>query len=610
MEIWYPSPFLVPCYLVLHYHPMRYYPFLLLLLGLSFFHCQTTTPPSPRPNIILIVTDDQGYGDFGVHGNRIFQTPHLDRLAAQSASLERFYVSPVCAPTRACLMTGRYNYRTRAIDTYVGRAQMDTEERTVAELLADGGYATGLFGKWHLGDCYPMRPQDQGFQEVLMHRGGGLAQPSEPLENERRYTDPILWHNGEQIQTEGYCTDLYFDYALDFIRTQSAAGKPFFSYIATNAPHGPFHDVPEDLKVKYMAQDLVAGLAVSAVGQPEQEQDRLASIAAMIENIDNNLGRLLTELDSLGQLDNTLLIFMTDNGPNTRRYVRQLRGMKSEVHEGGIRSPFFAHWPAQLQPGQSSDRIAAHIDLLPTLLEAAAVPLPKDLKLDGRSVLPLLKQQAENWPDRTLFLQTHRGDTPTRFAHFAAISQRYKLLHPTGFSHTHADLDQVPYELYDLEADPGEKQNLFAQEEAVSLQLKSAYDAWFTDVSATRPDNYAKPYIQLGSPSETVTVLTKQDWERAPGQTGWGEQGKWYVEVLAPGTYAVEVILQDSLTDWNFALQLGNQSWETTVTGRHSRTVLPEIPLLPGRYDLQGFVSTEQDTTGPYQLVLGLQVLR
>ena len=196
------------------------------------------------PNVVLIMTDDQGYGDFGATGNRVIQTPHLDQLATQSVQLSHFYVSPVCSPTRASLMTGRYNYRTRCIDTWIGRSMMDPNETTVAEVLQGAGYRTGIFGKWHLGDCYPMRPNDQGFHESLVHKGGGLAQPSEPLENKRRYTDPILFKNGQQVQTKGYCTDVYFDHALEFIKRSHQSNKPFFTYIATNAPHGPFHDVP------------------------------------------------------------------------------------------------------------------------------------------------------------------------------------------------------------------------------------------------------------------------------------------------------------------------------------------------------------------------------
>lgn len=208
---------------------------------------------SAQPNIIIIMPDDMGYGDLGATGNPVIRTPHIDKLASEAAELTDFYVSPVCSPTRACLMTGRYNHRTRCIDTFKGRSMMDPEEVTAAELLKEAGYATGIFGKWHLGDNYPMRPQDQGFDEVLIHRGGGLAQPSEPIENDNRYTDPILFHNGEQVQREGYCTDIYFDEAIEFMKASQAAGKPFFAYLPPNAPHAPYHDVPEELLDYYLS---------------------------------------------------------------------------------------------------------------------------------------------------------------------------------------------------------------------------------------------------------------------------------------------------------------------------------------------------------------------
>ena len=208
-----------------------------------------------RPNVIVIMTDDQGVGDFGFAGNQLIDTPHLDALYKGGVHLEEFYVSPVCSPTRACLMTGRYNYRTRCIDTYLGRSMMEPQEITVAEVLNAAGYRTGIFGKWHLGDNYPMRAIDQGFDEALIHKGGGLAQPSEPRENGRRYTDAILFRNGKQVQTKGYCTDVYFDAAIDFVKTTTDNDDNFFVYIPTNAPHGPFHDVPQELYDDYSQKD-------------------------------------------------------------------------------------------------------------------------------------------------------------------------------------------------------------------------------------------------------------------------------------------------------------------------------------------------------------------
>ncbi len=230
-----------------------------------------------RPNVILIMSDDQGYGDFGIQGNPVFRTPHIDAMAKRSASMSTFYVCPVCSPTCACLMTGRYNYRTRVVDTWVGRSMMEPSEVTLAEVLSDAGYATGIFGKWHLGDCYPMRPIDQGFQMSLVLRGGGFAQPSEPPENQRRYTNPILFRNGLKVQTEGYCTDVYFDAALEFIEASQRQQRSFFVYLPTNTPHSPLHDVPESLRMDYRQQaDKLLQLPTQPVRDREQQVDMLS----------------------------------------------------------------------------------------------------------------------------------------------------------------------------------------------------------------------------------------------------------------------------------------------------------------------------------------------
>jgi len=368
---------MVPRHLI---HAQRWFFFLGLATAVGNAVCAAD---GTRPNVILMMTDDQGYGDFGFVGNPVVKTPHLDAMAGRSARMTQFYVSPVCTPTRACLMTGRYNYRTRAIDTYLGRAMMDTAEVTIAELLRGAGYTTGQFGKWHLGDNYPMRPSDQGFDEVLCHRGGGIGQPSDPIGGEGKYTDPILFHNNEQVSMQGYCTDIYFDAAFDFMRKSVEEDKNFFAYIATNAPHGPFHDVPEELRKMYMDMNLRSGMAPGASEKAyEKAKDTMARIYAMETNIDQNVGRLFEKLKELGIYEDTLVLFLVDNGPNGNRFVGPFRGRKGQVVDGGIRSPLLAHWPAQLEAGQNSDRVAAHIDLLPTILDACGFAKPKELNLD------------------------------------------------------------------------------------------------------------------------------------------------------------------------------------------------------------------------------------
>ncbi len=548
-----------------------------------------------RPNIILIVTDDQGWGDLACHGNPVLQTPHIDRLAARGAELTRFYVSPVCSPTRACLMTGRYNYRTRVIDTYRGRSMMDPAEVTVAELLHDAEYATGIFGKWHLGDCYPLRPQDQGFDETVVIRGGGLAQPSDPPENEARYTNPILWRNGEQFTAEGYCTDVFFDEAERFIEASVGAGRPFFAYITPNAPHGPLNDVPQDLYRKYKAQNLTPVLLGN-----DESADAVARVYAMVENIDQNIGNLMATLDRLEITDNSLVAFLCDNGPNTRRYVGRRRGMKTDVLEGGIAGPLIVHWPRRIKPGTISDGVAAHVDVLPTLLAAAQVELSGDLKLDGRSVLPLLTEPASPWPDRTLFLQAHRGDAPVAGHHAAVVTQRWKLVRSSGFDRE-APPPDVPFALYDLQEDPLEDRDLAADHPDVVAELRRRYDAWFADVSSERPDNFAPPRIILGADAAPDAALTRQEWQ--PVGAGWGEQGEWLVTVAQPAAFAATVILQRPAAG-EARLRIGAATACQTIREPQQRIEFDRVDAPAGDGVVHFEVVGDDGSAPPYQIIL------
>ncbi len=362
-----------------------------------------------RPNIVLIIADDMGFGDLGIHGNTQINTPNLDALGREGVRLTQFCVSPVCTPTRASLMTGRYNYRTRAVDTYQGRAMMDPAEVTLAEVLSNAGYRTGIFGKWHLGDNYPMRAMDQGFQESLVHGGGGIAQPADPPEGSA-YQDPMLSHNGILERRRGYCTDIFADAAIDFIEKQDR--RPFFAYIATNAPHDPLQ-VADDLVTPYRAK-----------GLPENT----ARVYAMVENIDRNVGRVLSSLQARGLDKNTIVIFLTDNGPAFARYNSGMRGLKTTVYQGGIRVPCFVRWPSGLVGGREVHVPSAHIDLFPTLLAASKVGAPRGGRIDGMNLLPALKSGAKPPRDRSLFFQWHRGDMPEAFRNSAVRNGRYKLV--------------------------------------------------------------------------------------------------------------------------------------------------------------------------------------
>jgi arylsulfatase A-like enzyme len=565
---------------------------LLLFFLLCAVSLMAQKPAVSQPNIILIITDDQGYGDLGATGNALIETPHIDALARQSAQMRHFYVSPVCSPTRASLMTGRYNYRTGVTDTYIGRSMMHTEEVTVAEVLKKRGYQNGIFGKWHLGDCYPMRPIDQGFDVSLVHFGGGLAQPSDLIENQRRYTNVTLFKNGQPTPTKGYCTDVYFEEAMTFMQKNVQQKRPFFAYIATNTPHDPFDDVPQDLYKKYQQKDLTS-LLPPPEGKINERADAVARVFAMIENIDQNVGRLTQKLTEWGIKDNTIVIFMTDNGPNTRRFVGNMRGMKGQVHDGGIRTSFFWHWPHQVKAGHTNDTPVAHIDLMPTLADAAGASLPTDRAIDGRSFLPQLQGAMVKWSPRTLYLQWHRGNEPQPFVNFAARSDQYKLLSTDGKA----------FELYDVLNDPTESQNLATTQVEVLEMMKKDYLRWLDEVSHTRPDNYAKPRIVIGSPQETTTRLSKQDWQLTHG-TGWGERGVWRLKSQRATQYTAEVILEKPMPNLQLVLSAFGKEWTGTLSEDGKIGTIQKLNLPAGETDLEVTLRQNDDLKGPYQVIL------
>ena len=323
------------------------------ILGITACESGQDQEMAQRPNIILVITDDQGYGDLGIHGNPYIRTPVLDSLALRSTRIDPFYVCPVCAPTRSSLMTGRYHLRTGVYDTYNGGAMMAAEEVTVAEVLAANGYHTAMVGKWHLGDSYPLRPMDQGFQYSLAHKGGGIGQPGDDFGNYIRpdssYFDPYLWENGERVRRQGYCSDIFTDQAIQFMRGHQNHRKtdPFFLYLSYNAPHTPLQ-LPEEYwmeykDMKYGSDDFkLSGQNVSAMN--ERDLDAARRVYGMVSNIDDNLGRIFHAMEELGLEENTLFVFITDNGPQQRRYTDGLNQRKGSVMEGGIRVPCMFQW--------------------------------------------------------------------------------------------------------------------------------------------------------------------------------------------------------------------------------------------------------------------------
>ena len=579
-----------------------------LVFSLAAFVLGALAPAAQaeRPNVIVIMSDDQGGGDYGFMGNEIIRTPELDVMAKRSGLLTKFYVSPVCAPTRASLMTGRYNYRTRCIDTYVGRAMMDPAEVTIAELLRAADYRTGIYGKWHLGDNYPMRPMDQGFEDSLIHRGGGIGQPSDPIGAEGKYTDPTLIKNGIETPMKGYCTDIYFDGAMDFIEAAAKRKENFFTYIATNAPHGPYHDVPEKLYQEYLKVDF-RPIMINKNPNParlKSETDKLARICAMITNIDENVGRLFRKLDQLGIRENTIVLYLNDNGPNSMRYVGNMRGMKAHIDDGGVRSPLVFHWPAQVKARKTSDILCAHIDLMPTLLDACDVKIPAKLKIDGRSFLPLLTGDNAPWPKRQVVLQSHRGNVPQLYHHFALHEEPWKLVHPTGFG-KESFAGEPKLELYDLSKDPRQQNNLAAQRPKVFQRLKKNYEDWFADVSSSRPDNYAPPRIVIGTKHEPRSVLTRQDWRHVTGRP-WGRDsnGFWLLEAPEPGAYEVEVIFKETYPAGKATITAGKARQELDLVADKKRGHTTMMMLPAGKFKLSVKADFNGKIQGPHQVIL------
>ena len=490
-----------------------------------------------RPNVVLILTDDQGYGDLGCHGNPDIRTPRLDRFSTESSRFTNFFSCPLCSPTRASLLTGRYNYRTGVVDTWVGLAMMRPEERTISELLREAGYRTGIFGKWHLGDHFPLRPQEQGFEECLVHKGAGIGGRSNPPGN--LYYDPVLYHNEVAKEYKGYCTDIFFHAATEFIETHTA--EPFFVYLPTNIPHVPLEIAAEEV-VPYTN----AGL-----------DETTARHYAMLANLDTNFGRLLDTLERLGLAEDTIVIFMSDNGPAFgNRYNAGLRDQKGSVYDGGIKVPFFVRLPGGLQGRSEVDRIAAAIDVLPTILDLCHVSLPRDLQLDGVSLSPLILGATRNWPDRTLFFQQCRPDregidAPRLFTHCAARNQRHKIVmsaRPPSERMTQAvSLEKT--ELYNMIVDPGEIRDIASQNPDIVKRMREEYERWFRDVTA----GLAPVRIHLGSPQQNPLVLNNQDLYGPQSVAAYSSHSKlsrnpkeepdgtgvWNVHVVRAGRYRI-----------------------------------------------------------------------
>jgi arylsulfatase len=431
-----------------------------------------------RPNVIYVMTDDQGYGDIAAHGNPVIRTPHLDRLRRESVRFTEFHASPTCAPTRAALLTGRHEFRSGVTHTIFERERLALSATTLPQLMQAAGYSTGIFGKWHLGDEDEYQPGRRGFDRVFIHGAGGIGQRYPGSCGDvpgNSYFDPWVRSDGTFVKTRGYCTDVFFDAAIEWIDSCRTQGKPFFCAVTPNAPHDPL-DCPVGSDTPYLAALEAAGIADA------KQRERIAKFYGMIENIDTNMGRLLAKLDAWGLAEDTLVVFTTDNGTASGAAVCNdgMRGHKGSPWRGGTRVPAFWRWPGTLSAGVDVPAVVAHIDVLPTLCGITATAIPADVaaKVEGRSLVPLLHDATAAWPDRPLVTHVGRWDRGKA----AGSALRNCRIREGRWSLVNVKNDPQAWELYDLATDPGETRDVAADHADVVARLAATYGEWWHSV--------------------------------------------------------------------------------------------------------------------------------
>jgi arylsulfatase A-like enzyme len=499
-----------------------------LLAGLGVIWIPAAHPAPPpaalRPNVVVLLADDAGWGDYGATGNRLARTPHIDSLARDGVSLARFYVCPVCSPTRAEFLTGRWYPRTGVHGVSLGQERLDLDERTIADCFRAAGYATGCFGKWHNGSQWPYHPMARGFDTFYGHSAGHWGE----------YFDPPLERDGRMERARGYIVDVCTDEAIAFIERHH--DRPFFCYVPFTTPHSPWA-APEANWRRF--RDLPIEQPATEADREQPDETRCA--LAMLENQDDNVGRLLATLDRLGLTDNTIVVYFSDNGPNSWRWNGGMAGRKGQTDEGGVRSVCFVRWPAGLPRPTEVVEIAGAIDLLPTLTGLAGVPRVGDRAIDGRDLTPLLRGETVVWPER-LIVSTWAGRTSVR-------SQDHRL--------------DAAGRLFDIAADPGQTQDLAASSPEVAARLTQAREAWWAEMPAdARPDARSRRGgvdprpLGVGYREFPITMLPARDGEprggvgrsgRAPNCSyfvGWKDTAGamvWEIDVQTPGRYAVVI---------------------------------------------------------------------
>ena len=427
-----------------------------------------------RPNILFILTDDQGYGDLSVHGNPVLKTPNMDKVHSESIRFTNWFNSPTCAPTRSALLTGRHEFRNGITHTILERERLTPKATTLAQVLKGAGYTTGIFGKWHLGDEDEYQPGHRGFDEVFVHGGGGIGQTYPGSCGDapgNKYFDPAILHNGTFEKTQGYCTDVFFGQATKWI--ESRKGKePFFCWLATNAPHGPYIARPED-RALYEGKGL---------GEDAE------NFFGMLHNIDQNVGKLMAKLDAWGIANNTLVVLMNDNGgtAGVKTYNAGMHGAKGSPWIGGVRGFSIWRWPGTLKPGDCG-ALTAHIDFFRTASALAGVKLSSELEeqsAEGRSLLPLLENPQATWEDRFLFHHVGRwpkGTNPdaAKYSNAAVRNTRYTLVNEVKRGPKASPADKPEWQLFDVVADPAQSQDIAATKPEIVKQLSAVYDQWW-----------------------------------------------------------------------------------------------------------------------------------
>ena len=555
-----------------------------------------------KPNVIIIMTDDQGFGDLGINKNPNIITPNIDQFASESIQFDNFFVSPVCAPTRSSLMTGRYSLRTGVRDTYNGGAIMSNTETTIAEILKEADYSTGIFGKWHLGDNYPFRPSEQGFDESLIHLAGGIGQVGDftnYYKGNTSYFDPVLWKNNKQNQYKGYCSDIFAENAVKFIEKNK--NKSFFCYLSFNAPHTPLQ-VPEKYYNIYRDLNPELGFEDKSLASKMSEKDKedARKIYGMVTNIDDNVGKVLNKLTELGIEEETIVIFMTDNGPQQLRYNSNLKGLKGTVYNGGTRVPFYIKYAEKFKNSKVINKMSAHIDVLPTILELCDLKIPGDRKIDGQSLVPLINSKTFN--DRYLFSYWTRR-FPEKYINMSVQNDNYKLVGNNDYNSKIED-----FELYDLIADPLESKNVINQNIEIAKSFKIEMDNSIDDLLES--ENIKNPpRIIIGSEFENPVILNRND---ASGERGiWAQNdiySYWKVN-FKKGTYDFKFKFKDSIKNKGVLFtEINNRVYSKKTEKVVSSTIeMNDISIENSEFNLLSFLKVNNKKIFPFWIEIHKQ---